>query len=325
METCRLCNRSFKNLKSLTTHINVKHNISGKKYYDEYLKKEYEGCCIVCGNGTTYRNINVGYLVNCSLKCRNINKDFKKKLSESKKGVKQSEETINKRIKNTNQLKKENNRKKVMLYRYGVDNPSKIDSIKRKISNGNKGKIVKRNDEWQNKIINSKRKNGTLKHSNNTKIKISIGVNKHYSSNLDRENNISRPNNSNYFCGWYKGLYFRSSLELSFLIANKKVSLISCEKNKYKIIYEKDGKKKVYYPDYTDGEIIYEIKPSTLLDYRDNNLKIKKGYELYGDKYKVITEKEIPYVKKTEILELIKIGIVKVNEKSIKKLERYKH
>ena len=206
-----------------------------------------------------------------------------------------------------------------------MTNPSKLDLVKSKISIGNKGKTVDRDSEWQNKIIDSKRKNGTLKHSNETKSKIGDGLNKYHSLNLDREKYISKSNNISHFCGWYNGLYFRSSLELSFLFINKEVSFTSCEKNKYKIIYEKDGKQKVYYPDYTDGDIIYEIKPSTLLEYKDNDLKIKKGLELYGDKYKVITEKEAPYIEKTKILELIETGIVRVNEKSLKILEKYKH
>jgi UDP-2,3-diacylglucosamine pyrophosphatase LpxH len=74
-----------------------------------------------------------------------------------------------------------------------------------------------------------------------------------------------------------------------------------------------------------NGDIIYEVKPSTLLEYKDNDLKINKGLELYGDKYKVITEKEAPYIEKTKILELIETGIVRVNKKSLKILEKYKH
>jgi hypothetical protein len=59
--------------------------------------------------------------------------------------------------------------------------------------------------------------------------------------------------------------------------------------------------------------------------YKDNDLKISKGLELYGDKYKVITEKEVPYIDKTKIFELIETGIVVVNEKSLSILKKYKH
>lgn len=322
MEPCEICKKSFKNLKALTTHINSKHHLNGKEYYDNHLKKEGEGQCVVCGVETTYRNFGVGYLVNCSIECRNKNKTIKR---DYWKGKTQSKETINKRIQNTDQIKKESNRKETMLNKYDVDNPSKLDIVKVKISIGNKGRIVDRDIEWQNKIIDSKRKNGTLKHSDETKTKIRDRLNNYHSLNLDREKYISKSYNVRHFCGWYNGLHFRSSLELSFLFLNKEVSFISCENNKYKIIYEKDGKQKVYYPDYTDDDVIYEMKPSTLLKYKDNYLKINKGLELYGDKYKVITEKEAPYIKKTKILELIGTGIVRVNEKSLKILEKYKH
>jgi hypothetical protein len=322
METCKICQEKFKNLKGLTTHVNSKHNLTGREYYDEYLKKKGEGKCVVCGNETTYRNVGIGYLVNCSIECRSKNKSIKR---DHWVGKSQSKIHIEKRIKNTNQVKKESNRKKTMLDNYGVDNPSKLDYVKTIISEKLTGKKQNRSVDWQNKIINSKRKNGTLKHSDETKSKIVDSLNTYHSLNLDREKYMSKSNNINHFCGWYNGLYFRSSLELSFLFLNKEISFISCEKNKYKIIYEKDGKQKVYYPDYTDGDIIYEIKPNNLLEYKDNNLKINKGLELYGDKYKVITENETPYLEKNKILELIETGVVIVNKKSLKILEKYKY
>jgi hypothetical protein len=322
METCEICKETFNNLKGLTTHVNAKHQLNGKEYYDNYLKKESEGQCVICSSETTYRNVGVGYLENCSVECRNKNKTIKR---DYWKGKSQSKATIAKRVENTNQKTKQANWEKSNMLKYGVTHPSMLDSVKTKISIGNKGKIVDRDEEWQNKIIDSKRKNGTLKHSDETKAKIGGSLNKYYSLNLDRDKYLSKSNNISHFCGWYNGLYFRSSLELSFLFLNKEVTFISCEKNKYKIIYEKDGKQKVYYPDYTDGDIIYEIKPSTLLEYKDNDLKINKGLELYGDKYKVITEKEAPYLEKTKILELIETGVVRVNEKSLSILKKYKH
>jgi len=322
MDTCKICDKEFKNLKGLTTHVNSKHNLNGREYYDKYLKRVGEGGCIVCGDETTYRNAGVGYLVTCSIECRNNNKNIKR---DYWKGKSQSKETIVKRIQNTNQKTKQENWEKSNMLKYGVTHPSMLDSVKNKISISNKGKVIERDTEWQNNIIESKRKNGTLKHSDETKSKIGGSLNKYHSLNIDREKYISKSNNISHFCGWYNGLHFRSSLELSFLFMNKDVTFISCEKNEYKIIYEKDSKPKVYYPDYTDGDIIYEIKPSTLLEYKDNDLKINKGLELYGDKYKVITEKEVPYLEKTKILELIEIEVVRVNEKSLSVLKNYKH
>lgn len=322
METCKICNEEFNSLKGLTTHVNAKHFLNGREYYDKYLKKEGEGICSVCGNETTYRNAGTGYLKSCSVECRNNDKTIKR---DYWKGKAQTKEHISKRILNTNQENKQKNWENSNMLKYGVTNPSLLDLVKDKISAANKGKIVDRDSEWQTKIIDSKRKNGTLKHSEETKLKIGSSLNKYHSTNLDRGKYISKLNNISHFCGWYNGLYFRSSLELAFLHRNKEVTYKTCENNKYKIIYEKDGKQKVYYPDYTDGEFIYEIKPNNLLKYKDNELKISKGIEIYGDKFKVITEIAAPYLEKNEILKLIESGIVSVNEKSLKILEKYKH
>jgi len=230
-----------------------------------------------------------------------------------------------KRINNTNQIEKQKTLESTLLNRYGVDNISKTELVKEKISIGNKGKIVNRSSDWQKNIIESKRKNGTLKHNEKTKQKIRTKLNEYHCLNLDREKYISKSNNVNHFFGWYNGLYFRSSLELSFLVQNSGISFTTCEKNKYKIIYEKNNKQKCYYPDFTDEIFIYEIKPSGLLEYGDNQLKINRGIEVYGDNFKVITEKECPYIEKIKIFELITSEIVVVTEKSLEKLKNYRY
>lgn len=324
MVTCNICNEEFKKLKSLTTHVNAKHKLNGREYYDKYLKKEDDGKCVVCGDQTTYRNVSVGYLRTCSIKCRNKNVEYRIKNSTSKKSKKQSKEHIGKRIKNTNQKKKELSRKNTMLSKYGVDNPSKIDLVKQVISQKNKGKKSHRTDEWQNNIIKSKIKNNTLKHTEETKSKISNKLRIYHSENLEREKYITESNNLNHLSGWYNGLYFRSSLELSFLVNNNNKTFSSCENNSYKVIYDDNGKQRVYYPDFTDGEFIYEIKPTGLLEYHNNKLKIIGGIKVYGDKYKVITEVESPYIKKSLICELISCGKIKLTKKSENVLLKYK-
>ena len=258
---------------------------------------------------------------NCSVKCRNKNKTIKR---DYWKGKTLSKETIAKRIQNTDQKTKQENWEKNNKLKYGVTNPSMLDSVKTKISIGNKGKIVNRDEEWQNKIIDSKRNHGTLKHSDETKNKIRDKLNEYHSLNLDREKYITTSNNVKHLSGWYNGLYFRSSLELSFLVQNKDKIFTSCENNNYKIIYNDNGKQRVYYPDFTDGKIIYEIKPSGLLDIHINNLKIQEGIKIHGDNYKVITEVESPYIRKTLIRELIHNGEVKLTKRAELVLEKYR-
>lgn len=309
-------------MKSLSTHIVLLHKISTKEYYDTFLLKKNEGNCVVCNGQTSYRNMGIGYLDTCSMKCRNSNKNIKR---DYWKGKKQSKETIDKRIKNTNQRLKEINRKNTMLHKYGVNNPMNIDEIKNRVSKKLKGRKQDRTDIWQQNIIISKQKNGTIKHSPETKIKISKSLEKHYKQNLDRERYISKSNNIKHLCGWYNGLYFRSSLELSFLVNNDDKCFSTCEIKKYAVKYLVENKVKIYYPDYTDGNLIYEIKPSSLLNFRLNPIKIKSGKNKFGKKYKLITEKECNYISKDKIKQLIETGNIVLSKNSEKILEKYKY
>lgn len=99
---------------------------------------------------------------------------------------------------------------------------------------------------------------------------------------------------------------------------------MTCEKNDYKVIYEIDGKEKVYYPDFTDGIFIYEIKPKSLINTKENLLKTDAAMAKYGNYFKVITEIESPYLKKTKIFELINNLDIIVNENSLKILKNKK-
>jgi len=263
----------------------------------------------------------VGYLKYCSTKCRDRDKNIKR---DYWKGKKQNKNHIQKRIENTNQELKQKRWEESNLKKYGVKNPSKLESVKNKISKGNKGKQNKRTKKWQEKIIESKKRNGTIKHSEETKNKIRDSLNKYHNENFDRDKYISNENNKNHMSGWYYGLYFRSSLELSFLVKNKKIKLQTCENKKYGLKYKYNNKTKMYYPDYTDGNFIYEIKPSSLLKYKINKIKIKTGKKIYGQKYKIITEKDCPYIKKKIILDLIKSGVLKLTKNGEEKLKKYK-
>jgi hypothetical protein len=289
------------------------------------MLKEREGKCSVCDNDTTFRNLGVGYLKTCSLICSLQDKDNKEKRSESRKGRTQSKDTINKRVNNTNQQLKELNRKNTMVDKYGVDNPMKLNKIKNKVSDRLKGIKRPRTDEWQQNIIESKRKNNTLSHSVETKDKIKNSINEYYEKNLDRDKYIVISNNVKHLSGWYNGLYFRSSLELSFLVNNFDKTFLSCEIKKYAVSYLVNGKIKSYYPDYTDGKLIYEIKPTGLLTFGHNQHKIKAAKEMFGEKYKIITEQESDYITKSIIKKLIIDGNVVLTKYSEEIFNRYKH
>ena len=50
---CQICNKEI-NTKGFSTHIRHKHSISGKSYYDKYLKQDTDGYCITCGKETGF-------------------------------------------------------------------------------------------------------------------------------------------------------------------------------------------------------------------------------------------------------------------------------
>ena len=322
METCKICNKEFKNLKSLSTHLTKEHNFLTKDYYDKFLKKEGDGQCYVCGNETSYRNINVGYLDNCSIECRSKNKTIKRDYWS---GKRQPIDMVQKRIGNTNQFEKQKTLESTILERYGVSNITELESVKEKISIANKGKIVNRSCNWQKNIIISKKQNNTLKHNTETKNKIKKSLTKYHSENLDREKYITTSNNVKHLSGWYNNLYFRSSLELSFLINYNDKTFTSCEMKEYSVRYIHNGKIKTYFPDYTDGKFIYEIKPTSLLEYGVNPIKIQKAKEIFGDTYFVITEIESPYVTKQKIIDLISCGVIKLTKNSENIFKKYKY
>jgi len=74
--------------------------------------------------------------------------------------------------------------------------------------------------------------------------------------------------------GWYKGFFFRSLLELSFIYQNKDTDIRSAEFMKIEYI-SYIGSKRTYSPDYIIGNILYEIKPMKLFKSKSVSLKAK--------------------------------------------------
>lgn len=83
-----------------------RNNISTKHYYDTYIKKPGEGVCKMCGNPTRFNSITRGYSTYCSNKCINDDPVVKQKMADS--------------ARNT------------FMERYGVENISQLDEIKKK-------------------------------------------------------------------------------------------------------------------------------------------------------------------------------------------------
>ena len=68
---CKICGFSTDDPNAFAQHIKKDHQLSMKGYYDQYLRKEGEGICPVCGKPTQYLTLTKGYREYCSIKCAN--------------------------------------------------------------------------------------------------------------------------------------------------------------------------------------------------------------------------------------------------------------
>lgn len=126
-------------------------------------------------------------------------------------------------------------------------------------------------------------------------------------------------NSGNGICGWYKGWFFRSLLELSymiFVIERFNLDWESGESEKYKIKYEVGGENKNYFPDFVlNKKYIIECKPKKLTKVNTNKIKFefaKKYCEENGFIFKV---RDIPKIKKENLIKMIGDGLVVLTNK----------
>lgn len=92
--------------------------------------------------------------------------------------------------------------------------------------------------------------------------------------------------------GTWKGIHFRSLLELAFLekCYNEGQMPQSAETKEYRILLDNGH---YYFPDFVLGQKVVEVKPSRLLNTPENILKIKAGKMRYGSAFVVLTEKDL--------------------------------
>lgn len=297
---CKLCKQNFKNAKSLTAHL-ISHKLTSKEYFDKFLSTpQNNNICPVCRKlKTKYRNITTGYPQTCSITCSNLYEPIIQIKKEINKGRKQTEETIQKRIKNTNQQKKEKNRRLTCLNKYGYEYISQLPNIKENLSKIHKNSKKPRGKEHQQKIINSKIKNNTIKHTQETKNKISKILIENYQKH-DPPVTLSYSYNSKrkYQIGKIYGLYYRSSYEKQFIITcynnNININIISAESKEFRVPNIYNGKRKFYYPDFylPNYNIIIEIKPTSLLLDEQTISKINAALK-YHENFTILTEEDL--------------------------------
>jgi hypothetical protein len=119
----------------------------------------------------------------------------------------------------------------------------------------------------------------------------------------------------NGWSGWYKGWYFRSLLELSFMvnfIEKFNLEWKSGEVKSYSIKYKWMGKDRTYFPDFViASKYLIECKPTKLMDTQQNRAKMKAAQKFCqenGMKYKVVCPEKLTDIK---IIELYNSGTLK--------------
>jgi hypothetical protein len=121
--------------------------------------------------------------------------------------------------------------------------------------------------------------------------------------------------------GKYRGIYFRSLLELSYMIKLdfEQVEFISCEASRKRFEYELDGVKRTYYPDFFIPSIneYVEVKPSQMLKNREVNVKVD-AVRAAGERIKFITQRDMVKIKKDELMKLIEAGTITIDESKLK-------
>lgn len=132
----------------------------------------------------------------------------------------------------------------------------------------------------------------------------------------------------NGWSGWYKGWYFRSLKELSFMIYYIErfgFQWETGENKKYQIKYMDNDRGRNYYPDFLlNKKYLIEVKPRKLWNSRFVKLK-KEAANIFclkkGLKYKLIDP--IKIISKEELQEKIQIGELKFLEKYQIKFNNY--
>lgn len=293
---CKICHKQFANARALAKHISY-HELSSKEYFDKFLSTpDNNNICPVCGNiKHKFRNISVGYNKTCSIDCSFKYEPLKTLRKNINVGRIQSAETIQKRVDNTNQIDKEKRKRKTVYEKYGVDNISQVEHIKKKISESQRDSKKPRSAEHQENIIKSKIKNNNIKHTYETRKKISESLIHLYQQD-DPPVKVTHSGSKNHEHGYLHGLYYRSSYEKEFISICFKMSIniISAETKCFRVPYTYNNLRKYYYPDFylPKYNVIIEIKPTMLLLDHLTFTKISAGAQFH-ENYIVLTEEDI--------------------------------
>jgi very-short-patch-repair endonuclease len=145
---CNICRYECKNI---GPHLDHKHNISAKVYYDTYFKKNGDGICPTCNGETKFNNIRTGYGKFCSKKCMFLSEEYKREMHDAMLGHEVKDETREKISKSLDgHIISKRTRSKISKSKINVK--SSLQTIK-KISNSLMGHEV--TEETRRKISKS--------------------------------------------------------------------------------------------------------------------------------------------------------------------------
>lgn len=123
----------------------------------------------------------------------------------------------------------------------------------------------------------------------------------------------------NGWSGWYKGWYFRSLLELSYMILvieRFNIKWEPGESKKNKIEYQYNGVIKNYFPDFILNEkYVIECKPKKLQNTEINKIKMQYAKSYCESNGLILKTRDCRKIKKCELIDLYKSGDVKFIEK----------
>lgn len=124
----------------------------------------------------------------------------------------------------------------------------------------------------------------------------------------------------NGWSGWYNGWFFRSLIELTYMIKiieRYNLSWESGESNKFKIEYiDINGEKKNYFPDFIiNNKYIVEIKPKSLICMDKVSRKTKYAKQFCQDINMIYKITSPPIMETKELVELYNDGKIKFTKK----------
>jgi|694.fasta_scaffold00081_105 hypothetical protein len=69
---CAMCQVELKNISGLSHHIRNKHSLNSKQYYDQFIKTNNAGSCVICNKPTSWKSLSDGYKTTCSHSCGGV-------------------------------------------------------------------------------------------------------------------------------------------------------------------------------------------------------------------------------------------------------------